>query len=101
MTPWDRMCFPTIHFQSPHHISVGWGLKWGEQQENRAWDSAAGSVVARAERMACCAGQRRYCVSGPFTPSVFCPLFYEYHPSIQALPARNLFIFSREELEKI
>lgn len=59
------------------------GGEWGEQQENSGWDSAARSVVARAERMACCVGQRRYCVSGLFSPSVFCPFFYEYDPSFQ------------------
>lgn len=60
------MCLPTIHFQPPPPILKRGetGREWGEQQENSGWDSAARSVVARAERMACCVGQRRYCVSG-------------------------------------
>lgn len=36
-----------------------------------------------------------YCVSGPFSHPVFCPFFYEYHPSIQAIPVRNLFIWQK------
>lgn len=47
------------------------GREKGEQQENSGWDSAVRSVVARAERMACCIGQQQYCVSGlSLSPSV-------------------------------
>lgn len=42
------------------------GRERGEQQENSGWDSAVRSVVARAERMACCVGQ--YCASGLSLP---------------------------------
>lgn len=88
------MC--TIHFQPPPILKRGETRRErGEQQENSGWDSAARSVVAQAERMACCVGQQPYCVSGPFSPSVFCSFFYEYHPSIQAVPARNLFMWQK------
>lgn len=50
------------------------GREQGEQQENSDWDSAVRSVVARAERMACCVGQQQYCVSGLSLP--LCPLSY-------------------------
>lgn len=96
MKPGTECACPLFIFSPPPILKRGeTGREWGEQQENSGWDSAARSVVARAERMACCVGQRRYCVSGPFSPSVLCPFFYEYHPSIQAIPARNLFIWQK------
>lgn len=94
---WDPMCLPTIHFQpptSPPPAILKRGetrREWGEQQENSSWDSAARSVVARAERMACCVGQRRYCVSDPFSPSLLSFLM----SSIPPFKPRNLFILQK------
>lgn len=65
--------------------------EWGEQQENSSWDSAARSVVARAERMACCVGQWWYCVSDPFSPSLLSFLM----SSIPPFKPRNLFILQK------
>ena len=99
MTPGTACAYPLFTIPPSHPLPIvkrgETGREWGEQQENSGWDSAASSVVARAERMACCVGPRRYCVSGPFSPSVFCPFFHEYHPSILAIPERNLFIWKK------
>lgn len=54
---------------------MGW--ERGEQQENSDWDSAVRSVVARAERMACCVWQRQYCVSGFSLSRDSCIFFFE------------------------
>lgn len=73
----DCICLLTIHFHllllhpppplaptPPPYIESGeMGWEQGEQQENSGWDSAVRSVVARAERMACCVRRQQYCVS--------------------------------------
>lgn len=86
----DYMCLPTIHFHPPPHLNPSIpslilhphikrgeiGREQGEQQENSGWDSAGRSVVARAERMACCVEQQQYCVSGLSPPLSSVLLFF-------------------------
>lgn len=75
MTPGIPRACPLFIFNPPPMLKRGeTGRERGEQQENSGWDSAARSVVARAERMARCIGQRRYCVSEPISPSLLSSL---------------------------
>lgn len=82
------MCLPTIHFQLPSLILRPHIEKEGavEAAGEQCLDSAVRTVVARAERMPCCAGQQQYCVSGLL-------LFNGQlrHSFIETITARNLF----------
>lgn len=78
MTPQIVCACPPFNFRPPSlillpHIEKGeMGREQGEQQENSDWVSAVWTVVARAERMACCVWQQQYCVSGLSVP-LSCP----------------------------
>lgn len=69
---------PPFNFRPPSlillpHVERGeMGREQGEQQENSDWVSAVWTVVARAERMACCVWQQQYCASGLSVP-LSCP----------------------------